>query len=47
MNAGAGGKFYFQHLSQEQQIKFIDLLNAKKLNLDYPGHFYAKPFFIA
>lgn len=40
-------KFYFQHLSQDQMIRFVELLNAQKLNIGYPGHFYTKPFFIA
>lgn len=41
------GKFYFQHLSKEQKLEFIDLLNAKSLKIGMPGHFYVKPFFIA
>lgn len=40
-------KFYFQHLDGDQQQRFIDLLNAGKLNLAYPGHFYVLPFFAA
>lgn len=40
-------KFYFEHLSDEQKTKFVEMLNAKKLNLDYPGHFYRLPFFIS
>lgn len=40
------GKFYFQHLSDEQQERFVGLLNEKKLKIGYPGHFYALPFFI-
>jgi len=40
------GKFYFQHLSEEQQHEFIDLLNAKALTIGYPGRFYRLPFFI-
>lgn len=39
-------KFYFQHLSKDQMVRFIELLNEGKLNLDYPGRFYVKPFFI-
>lgn len=39
-------KFYFQHLSQEQKIRFIELLNDKKLKIGEPGHFYSRPFFI-
>lgn len=41
------GKFYFQHLSVEEQQRFIDLLNAKKINIGMPGYFYSRPFFIA
>lgn len=39
-------KFYFQHLNEEQQIRFVELLNQKKLRLDVPGYFYRLPFFI-
>lgn len=39
-------KFYFQHLSEQQKQRFVELLNEKKLNIDYPGHFYRRPFFI-
>lgn len=39
-------KFYFQHLSQEQQKEFVDMLNEKRLKIGYPGHFYVLPFFI-
>lgn len=39
-------KFYFQHLSREGMMKFIDLYNANKLNIGYPGHFYTMPFFM-
>lgn len=42
-----GGKFYFQHLPQEEKQPFIDLLNSKQLNIGYPGFFYRLPFFIA
>lgn len=38
-------KFYFQHLSAADQQRFIDLLNAKKMRLGMPGHFYRRPFF--
>jgi hypothetical protein len=38
-------KFYFQHLTPEQRIRFVELLNANKLSLEYPGHFYVLPFF--
>lgn len=39
-------KFYFQHLSEDQKKRFIELLNEKKIKFDYPGYFYVKPFFI-
>ena len=38
-------KFYFPHLSAEQQQRFVELLNARTLNLATPGHFYVLPFF--
>lgn len=38
-------KFYFQHLSEDQKRRFIELLNAKTLHIDYPGYFYRAPFF--
>lgn len=38
-------KFYFQHLSQDQRRRFVELLNENKLKLDIPGHFYRLPFF--
>ena len=39
-------KFYFQHLSEEQKNRFVELLNEKKLHLDHPGYFYQTPFFV-
>lgn len=44
----AGGhqrKFYFQHLSDDEQQRFLDLLNARTLHIAYPGYFYRLPFF--
>lgn len=38
-------KFYFQHLSPEQQTRFIELYNAHKLRLGVPGYFYQLPYF--
>lgn len=38
-------KFYFQHLSDDEKKRFIELLNAQKINIGYPGHFYVLPFF--
>lgn len=39
-------KFYYQHLSGEQQQEFIDLYNSRQMVLAEPGHFYVLPFFI-
>lgn len=39
-------KFYFQHLSEENKKKFVDLINDKKLKIGFPGHFCVLPFFI-
>jgi len=38
-------KFYFQHLSEDQKNRFVELLNQKRLKLNVPGHFYVLPFF--
>ena len=40
-------KFYFQHMSSEQQDTFIKLHNDKKMNLAFPGRFYVTPYFCA
>ena len=40
------GKFYFQHLSEAQMIRFVELHNANALKLSYPHHFYVLPFFM-
>ncbi len=39
-------KFYFPHLSIEQQERFIALFNEKKLKFGEPGGFYVLPFFM-
>ena len=39
-------KFYFQHLdTQALRDRFIELHNAKKIKIGFPGHFYVRPFF--
>lgn len=38
-------KFYFQHFSEDDKRKFIELLNAKRIRLRTPGFFYRLPFF--
>lgn len=42
---GPSGKFYFQHLSETQRTRFIELHNEGRLKIAYPGHFYTTPFF--
>ena len=41
-----GAKFYFQHLTDEQKQRFVNLYNQSKIKLDYPGYFYRMPFFM-
>lgn len=41
---GGVQKFYFQHLSEEQQQQFVELLNNKTAKTD--GPFYVLPFFM-
>lgn len=38
-------KFYFEHLSEGQKQRFVELLNEGKIKLNYPGYFYNKPYF--
>lgn len=38
-------KFYYQHLSPDQQREFIELYNGKQMKVGEPGHFYVWPFF--
>ena len=44
--SGRHHKFYFQHLDQAQQARFVELFNAKKMRIGCPGHFYAPPYFM-
>jgi len=39
-------KFYFQHFDAAEKGRFVDLLNAKKIKIGYPGQFYRLPFFV-
>lgn len=43
---GLWAKFYFQHLSHEQQGEFIALYNTGEMSIAEPGHFYVAPFFV-
>jgi ferredoxin len=38
-------KFYFQHLSEQQQNRFIELVNTKKVRFSGDYGFYVLPFF--
>ena len=44
-NVHGACKFYFQHLTPDDQQKFVDLYNDGKMKIGYPGHFYVRPFF--
>jgi hypothetical protein len=43
--AGPETKFYYPHLSIEQQDRFIELHNSGRLRIGYPGRLYRVPFF--
>lgn len=38
-------KFYFVHLSVEQQNEFLELHNTRAMRISHPGYLYAKPYF--
>lgn len=42
---GQEAKFSYQHLSDEQRIEFVEMVNAGTMKIGYPGHFYRLPFF--
>ena len=48
VDGGYIGKFYFQHFTLEDRMRFIEIYNTKPRNftIGYPGHFYVLPFFI-
>lgn len=39
-------KFYFQHLTDSQMRRFVELANAGQIAMGYPGRFYNLPFFM-
>lgn len=39
-------KFYYMHLSSSQKMRFVELLNEKRMNIGPPGHFYVLPYFL-
>jgi hypothetical protein len=41
----SGTKFYFQHLSDVQKARFIELLNEKRVKFQGEMGFYVLPFF--
>lgn len=44
-SAGTVAKFYYQHLSAEQQTEFIELYNERRMKIGFPGRLYVLPFF--
>lgn len=38
-------KFYYQHLDDGQQQRFVDLVNDRTMKIGEPGYFYVPPFF--
>lgn len=38
--------FYFQHLTEEQKRRFVDLYNDNKVHFDQGGDFYVTPYFM-
>jgi hypothetical protein len=40
-------KFYYQHLSEAQMQRFVDLYNDNTMRLATPGYFYRLPYFMA
>jgi hypothetical protein len=40
-------KFYFQHLSDAQKTRFVELLNERKVKFEGGEYFYVMPYFIA
>lgn len=42
------GKFYFQHFTDEDKLRFIELYNTKPrtFGIAHPGDFYVLPFFV-
>jgi len=45
LSGSRSAKFYYQHLSAEQQHEFIELHNSKAMQIGWPGRFYIQPFF--
>lgn len=45
LSAGIEAKFYYQHLSDDQQAEFIELYNEHQMVVGWPGHLYTLPFF--
>ncbi len=45
LHGSQSAKFYYQHLSDDQQTEFVDLVNSGAMNIGYPGYLYVLPFF--
>lgn len=44
---GGRAKFYYQHFTEEQMQRFVDLYDDNTMRLGRPGYFYRMPFFMA
>lgn len=44
---GRDMKYYYQHFTEPDMHRFVDLYNKKQMRLDSPGYFYVLPFFMA
>ena len=42
----AEGMFQFEHFSESERTKFVQLLNDEEITFGYPGHFTILPFFV-
>lgn len=40
------GKFYFQHFSEEQARRLVDMVNMNQIRFGAPGYFYRLPYFM-
>ena len=45
-STGDTHKFYFQHLSDAQRVRMVELLVMDRLNISEPGFFDPLPFFM-
>lgn len=46
INDGDRRKFFFEHFSNSDIDRFIELYNNRTIQLTHPGYFYVLPFFM-